>query len=71
MKKIKIGGIMSGHDYAVYSYRKFNHVKRALDAYARCYRMIPFFVIGGQEYENGLVRDKFRSWMYVKRGIPT
>src|SRR3990167_4904804 len=40
-KKVKIGGIVSGHDYAVYSYKKANHVKRALDAYARCYRMIP------------------------------
>lgn len=65
-KKVKIGGIVSGHDYAVFSYKKANHVKRALDAYARCYRMIPFFVIGALEYKEGTTRDKYRSWMWVK-----
>src|SRR3990167_18165 len=45
LKKIRPGGIISGHDYAVFSYSKFNHVKRVIDAYARCYRMIPLFII--------------------------
>jgi len=66
LKKIKPGGIMSGHDYANFSYRKHNHVKRALDAYARCYRMIPLFIVGADEYEEGVTRDKFRSWFWVK-----
>lgn len=65
-KKVRIGGIVAGHDYAVFSYKKHNHVKRALDAYARSYRMIPFFVIGAMEYKEGTTRDKYRSWMYVK-----
>ncbi len=65
-KKVKIGGIVAGHDYAIYSYKKHNHVKRALDAYARCYRMIPFFIIGALEYKEGTTRDKYRSWMWVK-----
>lgn len=64
LKKVKVGGIMSGHDYAYYSYRKFNHVKRALIAYARCYRMIPVFAA---TYDgNGLKRDRYRSWFWVK-----
>ncbi len=66
MKKVRPGGIISGHDYAPFSYKKHNHVKRALDAYARCYRMIPFFVIGSYEVIPGETRDKYRSWMYVK-----
>lgn len=65
-KKVRPGGIVSGHDYAVFSYKKANHVKRALDAYARCYRMIPFFVIGAMEYRKGVIRDKYRSWMWIK-----
>lgn len=65
-KKVKIGGIVSGHDYAVFSYKKHNHVKRALDAYARSYRMIPLFIIGAKEYEEGTTRDKYRSWMWVR-----
>lgn len=66
LKKVKVGGIMSGHDYAFFSYKKFNHVKRALMAYARCYRMIPLFVAGAQEYQEGIIRDKYRSWFWVK-----
>lgn len=64
MKKVKPGGIMSGHDYAYYSYSKFNHVKRCLIAYARCYRMIPVFAV--METRDGLKRDRYRSWFYCK-----
>jgi SAM-dependent methyltransferase len=64
-RKVRPGGIISGHDYVYYSYRKFNHVKRALIAYTRCYRMIPVFgTVEGHE----LKRDKYRSWFYVKQG---
>lgn len=66
MKKVRPGGIISGHDYAPFSYKKHNHVKRAMDAYARSYRLIPFFVIGRYEVVEGEKRDKYRSWMYVK-----
>jgi len=65
-KKVKVGGIVAGHDYAVFSYKKHNHVKRALDAYARCYRMIPLFIIGSYEVNPGEIRDKYRSWMWIK-----
>ncbi len=67
IKKIRPGGIISGHDYAYFSYSKFNHVKRALDAYARCYRMIPLFIIGAYEQKEGTIRDKYRSWMWIKK----
>ena len=66
MKKVRPGGIISGHDYAYYSYSKFNHVKRALIAYARCYRMIPVFAV--MYTSSGLKRDKYRSFFYVKGG---
>ena len=65
-KKVRIGGIVSGHDYALFSYKKFNHVKRSLQAYARCYRMQPLFIVGAEEYKDGTVRDKYRSWFWVK-----
>jgi hypothetical protein len=64
IKKVRFGGIISGHDYAYYSYSKFNHVKRALIAYARCYRMIPLFAV--MQTHEGLKRDKYRSWFWVK-----
>lgn len=65
-KKVKVGGIVSGHDYAHFSYKKHNHVKRALVPYARSYRMIPLFIIGADEYKKGTTRDKYRSWMWIK-----
>lgn len=65
-KKVKIGGIVSGHDYANYSYKKFNHVKRALEAYARSYRMIPLFIVGSYVRRPNQTRDTFRSWLWVK-----
>lgn len=66
LKKIKPGGIMSGHDFAYFSYSKFNHVKRCLQAYARCYRMIPLFICGDTNVNTRLKRDHFRSWFWVK-----
>ncbi len=65
-KKVRMGGIVSGHDYANYSYRKFNHVRRALEAYARSYRMIPLFIIGSYTRKPGEIRDTFRSWFWCK-----
>jgi len=64
LRKVKPGGIMSGHDYAFYSYNKFNHVKRCLNAYAREYRLLPIFAV--MENREELKRDRYRSWFYVK-----
>ena len=64
-RKVRPGGIIAGHDYVYYTYSKFNHVKRALIAYTRCYHMIPVFgTAKGQE----LRRDRCCSWFYVKQG---
>jgi len=66
LKKVKVGGIISGHDYVYMSYRRFHHVKRALIAYARSYRMIPLFICGDTDQGTKLKRDHFRSWFWVK-----
>lgn len=66
LKKLKIGGIMSGHDFARYPFHKYIHVKRVLEAYAWSYKMIPFFVIGAEEKKEGTIRDRYRSWMWCK-----
>ncbi len=68
LKKIRVGGIVSGHDYAYFPSWKHNHVKRALQAYTRSYRMIPLFIVGGEAVRQpGIIRDPFRSWFWVKR----
>ncbi len=66
-RKVRPGGILAGHDYAYFSFRKFNHVKRVVEAYTRSYRMIPYFVAGSMEYKKGMTRDKYRSWFWVKQ----
>ena len=66
LKKVKPGGIMSGHDYARYPFHKYIHVKRALRAYVWSYRMLPLFIVGSNEVRKGETRDRYRSWFFVK-----
>ncbi len=66
LKKIRPGGIVSGHDYTYFTYAKFNHVRRVVEAYFRCYRMIPYFIVGAFTVDKGMIRDRYRSWFWVK-----
>ncbi len=71
-RKVRSGGILSGHDYAHYAFHKYNHVKRALEAYTRSYGIIPFFVVGAFNYDEGAdgptaTRDRYRSWFWIKK----
>ena len=65
-KKVKIGGIVSGHDYTK-SRDKFGkywfHVPFAVKAYAEAYEVDPVFILGRKM---GRGRDFFRSWFFVK-----
>ena len=64
LKKVKPGGILSGHDYVKYSVFKHNHVKGVVQAYAKAYGLFPVFAV---TYTNkGLRRDRYRSWFIVK-----
>lgn len=65
-KKVKVGGIVSGHDYAYFPFRKFNHVKRGLLTYVKCYNIAPLFIVGAEARHEGLTRDSTRSWFWVK-----
>ncbi len=67
LKKIRVGGIMSGHDYCHYPFSKFNHVRRVVDAYFKSYAMFPYFIVGKHTYDEGLIRDRYRSWFWVKK----
>lgn len=64
LRKVKPGGILSGHDYVFYSTGKLNHVKRAVQAYAMCYHLFPIFAV--MYNGHGMKRDRYRSWFYVK-----
>lgn len=62
-KKVKIGGIISGHDFMEgYASFDFVHVKKVVESWTHCYRIHPWFVLKAPGQE---------SWMWVKtRDLP-
>lgn len=68
-KKVRSGGIVSGHDYfkrkGVGSKRKYSVIK-ATQRYTEENNIKPWFVLGLSDKIPGLVRDVSRSWFWVK-----
>lgn len=65
--KVKKGGIVAGHDYIKRidpSYAM--HVVEAVNAYCEAFRIQPLFILGSKAIIPGEVRDKPRSFMFVK-----
>jgi len=80
-KKVRRGGIVSGHDYVDASdfgenintkykrwYDRNIHVKYAVDAYTKAkeYEIKNWYVLGRKEKRDGEKRDKCRSFMWIK-----
>ena len=70
-KKVRMGGIVSGHDYKKYAKPALIHVAEVIDAYTECYSIRPVFVMGRRHVDPGEHRDGSRSWFWVKSPIPT
>lgn len=68
-KKVKVGGIVSGHDYIL---RKDNgylmHVPYAVNGWCDSFNIRPLFILGakGDPKPPQGIRDTARSWFYVK-----
>lgn len=67
LPKIKNGGIIAGHDYLEITKSSHTHVLEAVNAYTKSYDIKPWFVLGRDAKIRGEVRDKRRSWMWVKQ----
>lgn len=66
-KKIRKGGVVAGHDYLKNKpYDTRTHVVPAVNAYVDAYRISPWFLLGTKEMREGEIRDKARSWMFIK-----
>jgi hypothetical protein len=67
-KKVKKGGVISGHDYVhmKLSYEDL-HVKYVLPAYTKAYNIYPWYVLGRNHANDGEIRDKVRSWFWIKK----
>lgn len=69
-KKVKKGGIVSGHDYFFTKTKTGQphwHVAYVLKAYINCFGIENWYVLGRKETVRGEKRDKWRSWMFVKK----
>ena len=68
-KKVKPGGIISGHDYFRYRGKNGNlfNVIEATQKYTKENNIKPWFVLGLSAKIPGLVRDPSRSWFWVKK----
>lgn len=68
-KKVRPGGIISGHDY-IYTNPKTQagicHVIYAVNAFTAAYKIRNWYLLGRGERREGEVRDRFRSWMWIK-----
>jgi hypothetical protein len=68
-KKVKVGGIISGHDY-IYTNPKtmaaICHVIYAVNAFTSAYNIRNWYILGRKENREGERRDSWRSWMWIK-----
>lgn len=67
LPKLKNGGIIAGHDYLEITKPTHTHVFEAVNAYTKSYDIKPWFVLGRDAKVRGEIRDKRRSWMWVKQ----
>jgi hypothetical protein len=70
-KKVKKGGVISGHDYAYGKWKELGpqvlQVKEVIDAYTLAFRIKNWWVLGRKhKKEEGEKRDQYRSWMWFK-----
>ena len=58
-KKVRVGGVVSGHDYRRHKpHRKYRcHVYEVVHAYTKAHRILTWFIVVG---------DRSPSWFWVK-----
>ena len=66
-KKVKRGGIISGHDFEIHKGPSYIHVKEVVKAYVEAYRVKPYFVTNTDEDDPETESAKTaRSFMWIK-----
>lgn len=63
-KKVRKGGVISGHDYWNGSRPFYCDVKTVVDAYASAAQLNKRYILGKQSEDGG---DKIRSWFWIKQ----
>ena len=66
-KKVRSGGIVAGHDYRPSKRRDGeNAVIPAVLGYMNAYAIWPWFLLGTKAMLPNEIRDRYRTWMFVK-----
>src|SRR3989344_643091 len=65
-RKVKADGIIAGHDYYKQRHASTYHVWYVTNSITDAYRIKPWFVLGSKAVLKDQIRDKPRSWMWVK-----
>ena len=69
-KKVKMGGIISGHDYIKHRPRSIIHVYEVVNGYTQAYRIHPWFLLAAKAVINGVVKPEERTFLWVKAPFP-
>lgn len=62
--KLKVGGIMSGHDYTKPKHARYDIIM-AINKYVKDNKIAPLMILGTGKVK-GMIRDSVRSWVFVK-----
>jgi hypothetical protein len=67
-KKVRRGGIVSGHDYFTPVQKKICAVQPILHAYVNWFKIDTWYVLGSKRrHLPGQIRERFRSWFWIKK----
>lgn len=67
LPKVRPGGIIAGHDFVRRSNMPQQKVIEAVEDYTKEHGITKWHVLGRKETINGELRDKSRSWLWIKR----
>ena len=65
-KKVRIGGIVYGHDFKRSKSNYLNAVKDVVPAYCYQYKINPWFILGTKGHSGGMFKEGTQSWMFIK-----
>jgi predicted O-methyltransferase YrrM len=66
-RKVRVGGIVFGHDFKRAAGNYVNDVKDVVPAYCYAHRITPWFVLGQPGPRDGLFSEGTQSWMFVRQ----
>jgi predicted O-methyltransferase YrrM len=65
-RRVRIGGVVYGHDFKRSKGNYLNAVKDVVPAYIYQYGIRPWFILGQTGHNDGLYREGMQSWMFVR-----